>query len=120
VDGIEWLVYRKRITDGQAFWYGRLLAAVFAPWMIFLIWYLSPALYGQFPATWMEIVYANLVTIVATLITLTLERGFLGMTFTRDLKIVVWVLIGVSVLLYQVFTFSHLPWADVFVEPQWR
>ena len=120
VDGIEWLVYRKRITDGQGFWYGRLLTAVIAPWIVFLLWYIAPALYGQFPATWMEIVYANLITLLATVVTLTLERGFLTMTFSRELKMVVWGLALVALLLYMVFTFSHLPWADVFVEPQWR
>lgn len=119
-DLIEFLAFRKQIKSASLFWYPRLLAAVFSPWPVFLLWYLAPALYGQFhPVVW-EIVYANLMAILATVCTVTLERGFLRMPFSGGLKRVVWALLGISLLLYMVFTFSHLPWADVFVEPQWR
>lgn len=120
VDGVEWLMYRRRLPAGQDFWNGRLLAAVLAPWPVFLLWYIAPALYGKFPAIWMEVIYSNVITVLSFLSILILERGFLRMPFTRELKVVLWILLLVSVMLYMIFTFSHLPWADVFVEPQWR
>jgi hypothetical protein len=120
VDLIEFLVFRKRIEALSGFWHARLLAAVVSPWPVFLMWYIAPALHGQFhPVVW-EILYANGITILASAVTVTLERGFLRMPFSGGLKRVVWALLGISLLLYMVFTFSHLPWADVFVEPQWR
>ena len=120
VDLIEFLVYRKKVRDLAGFWYPRLLTAVFSPWPVFLLWYIAPAVYGQFHPVVLEIVYANIMTILAILCNLTLERLFLQAAFSRAGKVVVWGLLLASILIYMVFTFSHLPWADVFVEPQWR
>ena len=120
VDLIEFLVFRKRIGSRSAFWYGRLLTAVFTPWAIFLLWYVAPAVYGKFPNVALEIIYANLMTILALVSMLIVENSFLRMPFDREMKIVVWALLLISILLYMIFTFSHLPWADVFTEPQWK
>lgn len=121
LDGIEYLVYRRQITSRSDFWYLRLLVAVFAPWMVFLLWYLSPAVYGdKMPSIPLEIVYSNLMTILAGYFAITFERGFAALKFSLSLKAITITLTIVSVILYMVFTFSHLPWADVFVEPNWR
>ncbi len=120
VDLIEYLVFRKRIQSLAVFWYGRLLMAVLVPWIIFLFWYIAPAVYGQFPTQLGEIIYANLITILVFISALLLEDGFLRIPFSRNLKILTWVLLLISLLLFMVFTFSHLPWADVFVEPNWK
>jgi hypothetical protein len=120
VDLIEFLVYRKQIKNNAAFWYPRLLTATIAPWPVFILWYIVPAVYGKLPTEVLEIIYANVMTILAAICTVTLEGSFLNLTYTRGLKTIIWILFLVSILLYMVFTFSHLPWADVFVEPQWR
>jgi hypothetical protein len=120
VDAIEFWVYRKQVKNGATFWYPRLLSATISPWPVFILWYIVPAVYGKLPEEFLEIIYANIMTILAATCTVTLERGFQQVTYTRGLKIVVWILLLISVLLYMVFTFSHLPWADVFIEPQWK
>lgn len=51
--------------------------------------------------------------------TVLLERGLEDIRYTMPLKAVIVVLFVASILLYIVFTF-RLPWADVFVEPDWR
>ena len=120
LDVIEYLVYRKRIRNKSAFWYSRLTAILFAPWVVFLLWYIAPAIYGQMPTVWLEIVYANVMTILAGFMILTFETNFEKIQFSRNLKIIIWVLFIVSIFLFMIFTFVKLPWADVFIEPQWR
>jgi hypothetical protein len=119
-NGIEYLVYRKRVSDLESFWYPRLLNTIFAPWVVFLLWYIAPAVYGKFPTVFLEILYANIITILVAVVVVMLEGSFLTMRLTRPVKIVILVLLVVSIGLYIIFTFSHLPWADVFVEPDWR
>lgn len=118
--GIEYLIKRREITHLDLFWYPRLLAAVFSPWVVFLLWYIAPAVYGRFPSVALEILYANLITILVGVVVVSLERAFVSIQYTPLLRSLVWGLVLVSVLIYMVFTFSHLPWADVFVEPEWH
>lgn len=116
---VEYAWYRKRITDRESFLYSRMAATVFLPWIIFLLWYIAPALIGRWPNNTYEIVYANLVTFLVGIFTVILESSLEKIPYPRSLKLVLVVLFLVSVLLYVVFTFC-LPWADVFIEPDWR
>lgn len=120
LDVIEYLVYRKRIQNKSSFWYSRLAAAIFAPWVVFLLWYLAPAVYGQMPTVWLEIVYANVMTILAGFVVFTFESDLNRMKFSKNLKIVLWMLLGISIFLFMIFTYVKLPWADVFIEPEWK
>jgi hypothetical protein len=36
------------------------------------------------------------------------------------LKIILLILFLSSLVIYMVFTFGNLPWADVFIEPDWK
>jgi hypothetical protein len=116
---IEFLVFRKRIENKSSFWYARLIAAIFAPWMVFLVWYLVPAVYGPMPNMGLEILYGNLATLVVGFLAVTFERGFEQITYGKSLKTVIWILFVISVLVYTILTYK-LPWADVFTEPDWK
>lgn len=121
LNAIEYLIYRKQIQDISGYWYIRLLVAVFAPWIVFLLWYLAPAIYGsKMPSIPLEVIYANIMTILSGYFAISFERNFANARFSLSLKLSTWALVVASLVLYLVFTFSHLPWADVFVEPQWR
>ena len=120
VDLVELAVYRRTLVRDARFWNSRLLAAAFVPWLEFLLWYIAPAVYGRFPSTALEIIYANVITLLAFSGAVVLEGSFVQLRDSRALRVVVWTLVLVSLVLYMTFTFSHLPWADVFVEPQWR
>lgn len=119
--GIEYLTLRKRTAfSNQTFWYPRLLAAVFSPWLVFLFWYIAPAvLGGPFPQTWQEIVYANVVTLITFGAVVHFEKSFGQISFSKPLAGLTVALALTSVFLFMTFTFSHLPWADVFIEPEW-
>ncbi|RPI82383.1 MAG: hypothetical protein EHM41_18495 [Chloroflexi bacterium] len=117
--GIEYLMYRKRIIDRQSFLYSRLAVSLFLPWIIFLVWYIAPAAVGQMPVP-LEIVWANLAVLLVGLCAVSLETGWVTAVFTRPSRIVIWVLLFLTIALFLRFTFGPLPWADVFLEPDWR
>lgn len=87
--------------------------------MIFLLWYTAPALIGRWPNNTYEIVYANVIILLVGICTVILEVGLEKVQYFKPQKTVLVTLFLVSILLYTVFTF-RLPWADVFIEPDWR
>lgn len=116
---IEYLIFRRQIKNLSSFIGSRGLATILAPWMVFLLWYVGPAVYGQMPSIPLEILYANLVTLLVGFCVAILEGGFTHIPFTKPMLAVMITLFLISLLLYLRFTFE-LPWADVFVEPDWR
>lgn len=119
VNLVEYGWNRRRIADRERFLFSRLEATIFLPWIIFLLWYIAPALIGRWPNNNYEIVYANLITIIVGVFTVILEAGKESIPYNKSMKSALVTLFLASILLYIVFTF-RLPWADVFVEPDWR
>jgi hypothetical protein len=119
LNGIEYFIYRRQIVDWKGYSLSRLAATTFAPWVVFLLWYVSPAVHGRLPTIPVEIVYANLITLMVGYFVAILEEGLVQINYSKNLTFVVLILFVVSILLYVSFTF-RLPWADVFVEPDWR
>jgi hypothetical protein len=119
VNLVEYAWNHRKITDRESFIFSRLSATIFLPWIIFLLWYIAPALIGRWPNNVLEIVYANVITFVVGLFTVILESGLESVPYNRSLKVVLVTLFLASIMIYIVFTF-RLPWADVFVEPDWR
>ena len=119
VNLVEYLVHRKQVQDRVSYVYSRLFATIILPWVIFLLWYIAPAVVGRWPNNVYEIVYANVITLLVGAVTVLLERSLETATYQRAQKTVLIILFLASILLYFVFTYQ-LPWADVFVEPNWR
>lgn len=117
---LEYVFYRKRITEKGTFFWSRAGTATILPWFVFIMWYLGPAIYGKMPNIPLEILYANIITIIVGIFAAIFEHGLSRITYFTELKTVITILFVVSVILYVVFTFIKLPWADVFVEPCWR
>lgn len=118
---VEYLVFRKKLTNKTSFWYSRMMTTVFIPWLVFLTWYTMPALLGgkALPNVVLEIAFANCAVLAVGMVAALLERGFATMTFSNGIKVAIWVFFILSILIYTLFTF-YLPWADVFTEPNWR
>ncbi|MCZ7553641.1 MAG: hypothetical protein M5U05_13815 [Anaerolineales bacterium] len=119
VNLVETALVYPRIPAREPYFYARVAATVFLPWVIFLLWYIAPAVIGRLKNNTYEIIYANLITFLVGLFAVTLERGFEQIEYTWEIKLVVLALFFVSILHYLVFTY-RLPWADVFIEPDWR
>lgn len=116
----EYLWMHQRIQDRQVFLYSRLVTATIIPWFVFIMWYLGIAIFGRLPSIPLEIVYANIITIIVGIFATIFEKGVSRITYPRELKTIILILFFSSLVLYMVFTFGKLPWADVFIEPAWR
>ena len=117
---LEFAIYRKRITDTGTFFWSRTGTACILPWFVFLMWYLGPAVYGKMPSIFFEILYANIITLIVGIFGAIFEKGLSKIDYFRELKVLIIILFVTSLILYIVFTYIKLPWADVFIEPQWR
>jgi hypothetical protein len=84
------------------------------------MWYLGPAVYGKMPSIFFEILYANIITLIVGIFGAIFEKGLSKIDYFRELKVLIIILFVTSLILYIVFTYIKLPWADVFIEPQWR
>ena len=116
VSAIEIAVVRQR---SQGLIMSRLLAAVLFPWLIFLAWYIAPAVYGPMPTVLLEIIYANVVMILAIAACIVMERDLARLTYSRGSGGVIVASFLVLILLFTTFSF-RTPWADLFtVPPGW-
>ncbi|MCR4440427.1 MAG: DUF6512 family protein [bacterium] len=113
---IEYAASKRRIREMEAFWYSRLLATVVVPWLVFLIWYLGPALCGKLERLPVELLWALAVTYISGVMGGVLENRLVGDKPTVSFKVLVVVLAVVSALLYVRFTYK-LPCIDLFVDP---
>jgi hypothetical protein len=116
----EYFWMQRSIQDRQVFFYSRIATATILPWFVFILWYLGVAICGRLPSIPLEILYANIITIIVGIFATIFERGIARVSYPRELKIILIVLFVSSLVLYLVFTFGQLPWADVFIEPAWR
>ena len=116
----EFLWMRRRIQDRQAFLYSRMATATILPWFVFILWYLGVAIFGRLPTIALEILYANIITIIVGIFATIFEQGISRINYSRELKVILLFLFFSSLVLYMVFTFGKLPWADVFIEPVWK
>ncbi|MGB9681446.1 MAG: hypothetical protein ACP5RW_00080 [bacterium] len=112
---IEYGIIKKRFR-GNNFWYSRTLATIFIPWIIFLVWYLAPALWGKFSTTPGEISWALIVTYISGIFAAILEKGVEKARVSLGFKIVVFILFIASAFLFVWFTYKS-PWVDLFVDP---
>lgn len=116
----EFLWMHRKIQDRQVFLYSRMATATILPWFVFILWYLGVAIFGRLPSIPLEIVYANIITIIVGIFATIFEQGVSRITYSRELKTILLILFFSSLVLYMVFTFGKLPWADVFIEPDWK
>jgi hypothetical protein len=116
----EYLWISRKIEDRRGFFYSRITTATILPWFVFVMWYTGIAVFGRLPSIPLEIFYANIITIVVGIFAAIFEQGISRVAYTRELKTIILILFFSSLLLFVVFTFGELPWADVFIEPDWK
>jgi hypothetical protein len=94
--------------------------ATILPWFVFILWYLGVAIFGRLPTIPLEILYANIITLIVGIFAAIFERGISRIAYPKELRTILIILFISSLVIYIVFTFGELPWADVFVEPFWK
>lgn len=111
----EFLIFRKRIGNLSGFAFSRMVSAVISPWVMFLTWYLVPAVVGKPLPNSLEIVYAIAMTLLLGILLIIIERDVEKVHFSVAARVVILLLYASSWALFIAFTFK-LPWADFFRE----
>lgn len=105
---------KNRKKDFQI--YSALLINILMPWIIVIIWYIIPALYGKIHSEFYEILWAFFVLILTGLISFSIEKDLSKTNFSRLTNLIILFLFIISVFFYTYFTFSK-PWVDIFQIP---
>ena len=115
---VEYLIFRKKIVeeDKEKFISSHLLSAILLPMMIFIIWYIAPAVYGPIPVFWIEVVYSILACYISVLIVSVLEQYFKEIQYRSPIKLILLILNLLLIIQFTIFTFKP-PWVDVFADP---
>ncbi len=114
---IEFFIVKQKTKNTSSFWYPRFLSAVFVPWIIFLIWYLMPAIFGRLQSNLIEVFWAISVTYISGIFGVSIERSIEQTKISKTFRIVIISLLIISAFLYIKFTYT-LPWVDMFVNPE--
>jgi len=114
---MESLAFKGQRKKPESFWIPRFFSAAIVPWTIFLVWYLVPATVGKLRLSFMELIWALLVSYFSGLAGGLIEKNLQGHRLSFGFKVLVVFLAVVSASLYIVFTYS-LPWVDMFRAPE--
>ena len=71
------------------FWYSRFLSAVIVPWLIFVLWYFLPAIYGRAKSLLVDLCWSLLATFTAALFAAQLEQEIQKLTLSKDTRLLI-------------------------------
>ena len=113
---VECSIAWRGCQSREALLWSRLFGVVTIPWIIFIVWFAAPALYGQIESMPIEIAFSTFVTVIAPVLCIVIEvqlqRGKPNMAF----KILTASLFILSLLEFVIFSY-RLPWVDMFKDP---
>jgi hypothetical protein len=107
--------YNKKDFIINNFWYSRFLSAIIIPYIILVIWYLLPALFGKTKSLFVDLIWALAVTFFSCIFTGYLEKEIEKIKFKILTKYIILFLVLISGFLFVKFTYK-LPWIDLFIE----
>ena len=113
---IEYLTVKDKLSGKINFWYPRLLSTVMLPWVIVLIWYLVPALYGRVKILSLDVLWAIFSTYTSGVMIGVIEKNIEKNVITISFKVIILILFIISIFIYIWFTYK-LPWIDLFIDP---
>jgi hypothetical protein len=114
--GVDYLIIRKKIENINSFAFSRLLSSILVPWIIFVIWYIVPAIVGHEIPLAYELIWAFFVVILTGVIAAIIDENTEKIKFNLAFKIAIVALVALSIIIFIWFSFE-LPWIDVFVLP---
>ncbi len=101
---VELAVRRSRIASSSVFIYSRALVAVAYPWLTITMWFTAEALGVAMPNLAVELVYANVATILGIYLALRVEELLDGVEFRPAMKAMIVLLFVSAVLSYVSFS----------------
>ncbi len=111
------VVRKKKLYDLSQFFYSRIFSAVFLPWVIFVLWYLVPAVHGKIHNFAGDLLWALFVTYISGVFVIGLEKEIEYVKFSVLAKITLIVMV-VSLTFLFIFCTYRLPWLDLFAVPK--
>lgn len=103
---VEFAVRRSVLASPDGFIYSRALVAVAYPWLTITMWFTAEALGFGMPNLAIELVYANVMTILGIYLALRIEELLDGVKFSPSLKAMTVVVFACAVLAYASFSFK--------------
>ncbi len=117
VSTLEFLILKRKERSSNNFWMSRLISTIFIPWLIVVVWYLVPGIYGKVESITLELVWAFIVVIVSAIIGIVLEKSTEKIKFGMGLKTIILVLLIICIFFFVRFSYSK-PWIDLFQNPE--
>jgi len=114
---VEYPLAKRKLSEQKNFWIPRIFSTTVVPWTIFIVWYLVPATLGKFRLSYLELIWALLVSYFSGLAGGVIEKNLEKQPLTFCFKFLAIFLAAVSAFLYIIFTYN-LPWIDMFVAPE--
>ncbi|MGQ9618279.1 MAG: DUF6512 family protein [Candidatus Aminicenantia bacterium] len=114
---IEYFTAKREKIERGAFLYSRIFSSTMTPWFIIIIWYLVPAIYGKFQTSFLEIIWAIIVSYISGIVAGMTEKTIEKVKFSIPFRIIIFLLYFFSAFLYIRFTYKP-PWIDVFSNPK--
>ena len=113
---LEFLVFKKKITDNAKFLFSRLFSTILYPWIMFIFFFFTRVVYPIQMHFVVEIISAQATVYLSVLILGFLELDTIKIEFGNRLKVIVLVLLILLIVEFTAFTF-YLPWHDVLTDP---
>ena len=103
---IEFFILRRRAANLDTFIYARMFVAVAYPWLTITAWFTAEALTGAMLPVVLEIMYANVMTVLGIYIALRIEELFEGQILRPAFKGSIGLLFLAAVISYVSFSFN--------------
>ncbi len=103
---VELIVGRRALASPSGFAYSRALIAVVYPWLAITIWFAAEALGLAMPSLLVELVYANIATILGIYLALRFEEALDGVEFRNSMKALIVLVFACALLAYVSFTYT--------------
>jgi hypothetical protein len=113
---IEFAICHKRIESRARFFHTRALTAVLFSLLVIVWYYTSCAYFIKFDNLFLEVLFANIATILTSITGLHLEQHLEQIDFSLGMKRLSVAIFVVKLSEYIIFTY-RLPWLDVFANP---
>ncbi len=115
---VEYLSLKVK-KGAKDFIFIRLFTATLFPWLILLIYYIPPAIFGHITSIPIEIITANIILLLVSMLTILVERDLDQVKPSPIWRTISAILYGVTLFLFVRFTF-HPPWFDLIaIPPGW-
>lgn len=113
---IEYAWVYKRVESRSKFFHVRAFTAVIFSLLVIVWFYVGCAYFVKFNSVFLEVLFANLATIMTSITGLHLEQHLEKVDFSRGMKSVTVALFVIALSEFIIFT-HRLPWLDVFANP---